>query len=245
MKVRINNLSLTFYGTKGLIEGYSKTHYFHTSILISSNKTKVLLDYGEKNQKNLEKIKPDYCLNSHSHKDHLPGFAEKEIICSKASYKTAYKNFPKLRFKFKKIFDYYKPFNLKDIKFIPIPVYHSLLAPMTAFIIQKEGTKIWIGTDFLSFRAGDFDKYFRDINVAVIDGSSIFRDLVRLKNVNGRNVPYGHASIVRQLSKMRDRVKDEFIVTHCGSNIIETGDRLTLVALQKITPNVKIADDEK
>lgn len=246
MRVKINDLELTFFGTKGLIEESSKAHTFHTSILIKSNKVSILLDYGEKNQKNLEKIRPNFLLCSHSHPDHLSGFEGKYIICSRDLQRTAKINFPRLKFLFLKVFDYYKPFKLGDIRVYPIPVYHSIKAPMTAFIFQKGKTKIWIGTDFLGFKAGDFQKYFRDIDTAVIDGSSMFRDLIRFKEIGKRRIQFGHLSIVKQLAKMRLNVNRGFIVTHCGKDIVkDLGDELALRSLRKITPNIIIATDEK
>ena len=239
MKTYLGKLKITFYGTRGLVDVKSKSHHNHTSILIESPKTKVLLDRGEENPEKRPFKKVDFELCSHCHPDHI--LKLRSFIASEDTKRQARKYYPKLTFNIIRTFKSYVPFYLGDIKFLPIPVYHSLRCPMHAFIVKYDGFKVWIATDFLGFHKGDFKKYFKNIDLAIIDGSFIERTMIRKK---GSKV-FGHESIFRQIGRMQYQAKS-FIITHLGTKAIKIGNKKLAQKIRKEFPTVKfeIANDE-
>ena len=239
MRIDLGRLKIIFYGTRGLVDVQSKKHHNHTSILIKSPKTSVLLDRGEDNPPERPFGKVDFELCSHCHPDHI--LKLQKFVASEETKKRASKLYPKKTFNITRVFKSYIPFYLGDIKFLPIPVYHSLKCPMHAFIIKYGGFKIWIATDFLGFHKGDFKKYFKDIDLAIIDGSFIERTMIRKKD----SKVFGHESIFRQIGRMQYQAKS-FVITHLGTKAIRIGNKKLAQKIKEEFPTAKflIANDE-
>jgi len=228
-----------FFGTKGLVEEEGPGHRFHTAILYEYKGKRLLVDYGKINQGNLDKIKPDYILTSHSHPDHLLGLRDMSVIVSEDTEKeipNLYKDFNiDTRARYKS----YETFQLGPFKITPIPVLHSIRAKMHVFLIEMGDKRVLQATDILGWHSGDREKYIKNLDLAIIDGSSFSKTLARRKGKEGE--PYGHASIVTQLKNWYkpENVK-RIIITHLGKEPLEMGDEELLRKAKEIT-NVPIA----
>ena len=62
-------IKLTFLGTKGEIEEFTPRHQYHASLLLTSGKTRLLIDYGKLRKYTLDELKPDAILITHAHPD--------------------------------------------------------------------------------------------------------------------------------------------------------------------------------
>jgi len=225
---------VSFYGTKGLIEEEGPGHRFHTAILYEYKGKRLLVDYGEINQGNLSEIKPDYCLVSHSHPDHLLGLKDMSVIVSKETAKEIPNLYKDFNIDTRAKYESYKTFNLGPFKITPIPVLHSIRAKMHVFIIQMGDKKVLQATDILGWHSGDKEKYVKKLDLAIIDGSSLTRTLARRKGKAGE--PYGHSSIANQLKNWYtvDNVK-KIIITHLGKESLSYGDDVLLTKIKELT----------
>jgi len=214
---------IKFYGTKGYIEEENDEHKYHTCILLSLNDTNILLDYGERHPEEI-KERIDIILNSHCHIDHLcPEISS--FVCpiyiSKQTLNRVDFSLPEdIR-----IYEARKAFSISNIKIITYPVYHSIRAPMHIFKIETDGLAIGVMTDFLGFEEVEDEEFFYpNLDIVIIDGSSITKDLRRWKE--DHNLIFGHKSVIHQIERIRDKCKKNPIVilTHIGREGIEWGD---------------------
>jgi len=225
---------LSFYGTKGLVEEEGPGHRFHTSVLYEFQGKKLLVDYGEINRGNIKELKPDYVLISHAHPDHIGGCSDLAVVISKDTEKEIPELYKDFNIDTRAKYESYKTFNLGPFKITPIPVLHSLRAKMHVFLIQMGDKKVLQATDILGWHSGDREKYVKDLDVAIIDGSSLTRTLARRKGKSGE--PFGHASIINQLKNWYppEKVK-RIIVTHLGKEPLSLGDDELLSKMKEIT----------
>ena len=123
-----------------------------------------------------------------------------------------------------RIYEARKAFSIGNIKIISYPVYHSIRAPMHIFKIETDNLAIGVMTDFLGFRdKEDEASFYPNLDIVIIDGSSITRDLKRWKDFDK---PFGHESVVHQIERIKNECKKNPIVilTHIGREGIEWGD---------------------
>lgn len=226
MPFLLDNLKITFYGTRGFVKEKSRFHRYNQSVLFEVEGKKLLVDYGQENQNNFEKIKPDYFLLTHAHPDHCLGLTTlKEpvkIYGSKETKRVLKEKYQINVDKFKVLKPYQKT-KLGPFQITKIPVVHSVIAPASAFIIGYRDVTILIATD-LAFFPSSFKTYLRQqpklFDLAIIDGSSIDRDLIRKRKTDGKL--YGHAATLKIISALKNFVK-YFIVSHLGSQAILKG----------------------
>ncbi|MHA1329609.1 MAG: ATP-dependent DNA ligase [Candidatus Hodarchaeales archaeon] len=234
---------ITFFGTKGLVEEEGPGHRFHTAVLYEFKGKRLLIDYGEKNPGNLKEIKPDYILLSHSHPDHIGGLMDMPVIVSKDTAKEIPELYKDFNIDIRSQFESYKPFRLGPFKITPIPVLHSIRSKMHVFLIEMGDKKVLQATDILGWHKGDREKFVKDLDLAIIDGSSLERTLARKKGKAGE--PYGHASIFQQLKNwyLPENTK-RVIITHLGKEPLALGDEELLRRVKEITKlPVYIAQD--
>jgi len=230
---------IKFYGTKGYIEEENDEHKYHTCILLSLNDTNILLDYGERHPKEIEE-RIDVILNSHCHIDHIcPEISN--FVCSIYVSKQTLNRVDFSLPEDIRIYEARKAFNIGNIKITTYPVYHSIRAPMHIFKIETDGLAIGVMTDFLGFRdKEDEASFYPNLDIVIIDGSSITKDLRRWKE--DHNLIFGHESVVHQIKRIRDKCEKNPIVilTHIGREGIEWGDPQILQYLHERFPDIQI-----
>jgi len=231
-------MKLVFLGTRGEIEEKSKVINKQSGLLINLDNTKLLIDIGEKEFLN---TRPDYILITHSHPDHLFIAREKEgsinipIVCNEFTKKEYGVYFKKVLLnKRNKIVTR----KLKTLKVISYPVLHSKKAPAIGYIIIGS-RKIVIPGDVLSVKKAIRDKYWKNADIYIGDGSFLTRDMVRRDKKTGDL--YGHSSMIRQIKWCRDANIPIAIFRHYGSEIVKKGIQWAKDKINKLnTYNVKI-----
>jgi len=215
---RYAECSITFLGTRGYIEQYSRQHRYHTAILLRQDGYTLLIDFGEINRGALPKCND--ILLSHCHPDHVCqeiNEAGGRVFMSTETHKRLdEKEYPVQREVFKYSGEELKigPFTVRSF-----PVLHSTKCPMSVF---KVGTaRALVG----------------------IDGSSFSKPLVRRAKEGG--VPIGHASLVDQLKNWTKDAKESLriIITHLGTEPLKMGDEKLAEAAREYHKNVEVAYD--
>ncbi len=239
-------MKLTFLGTKGYIKIKKKLHKMHTSLLISDNKYKIMIDCGEDWLKKLKKIKPDFILLTHAHPDHAFGLkngADCPIYATKNTFK-GIKTFP-LSKEQQKVISIEKPFKIGSITFTPFSVQHSVLYPAIGYKISKNKKCFFYVPDVLWIKKRK--KAFQNISFYIGDGATIKGNLVR-KDKKTQEL-YGHANIRQQLTWCKKEKIKKMIITHCGSDIVGQNEKTALTEIKKYAKerevDVEIAYDGK
>jgi len=218
-------MKLTFLGTKGEIEEESRTHKKHSSLLLESEGFKLLIDFGETySQKDFEKLRPDACIITHAHDDHIAGLknfpVEAPIYLHRGIRESRYYKKEDYQFEEERSYSPRRAFSIGPFRILAVPVLHSLYAPNVALFIEAEGKKLCYASDVLSISKEDRERYLAGCDFYVGDGSTLTRDLVRRKDDD----PYGHSSVRKQLAWLRDAGVKNAIFTHFGKEAVLLGD---------------------
>jgi len=225
-KIAQTEPGIKFLGTRGYVEESSATHKYHTGIYFTYNNQSLLLDLGREQNESNRKIMADFYLLSHVHPDHVGSLGFRTVVMSNDSIQRLDKNLgidPKP-------FDYYKEFDLGAFKILPIPVLHSIRAPMTAFRIKLGDFTIFSATDVLSITKKDREKYLKNIDLWIADGSSLLEDKVH----ESEEGSYGHKSLKNQLAWVKESGCKIVLVTHHGEESIKMGDDELKAQLKKL-----------
>lgn len=201
----------TFLGTRGYIEEHNKRHKYHSSLLLSSRGTKVLIDYGLIRKKELNEINPDAVLITHAHPDHYAWLKEKveteipvyltETSLKKGKYKP--NNY--------KLITPDKKFNIGKFKILPYKIKHSLRAPALGFkVFLPEKKTVVYNPDVVKIMHPK--KILKGVDYYIGDGACISVCLIRRKN----DKVYGHARVPTQIRWCKDYGIDKIIFTHLG-----------------------------
>lgn len=221
---RVENMKITFLGTRGYIDSRTKTHYRHASTMIEFKGKKVMIDCGEDWAKKVWDIKPDAIVITHAHPDHAwglkkgspcPVYATQESWALMKKYPIQKKHLMKPRHKIK----------ICGITFQTFPVVHSLIAPGVGYRIIAGRKSIFVVHDLISI--DDRHEALKNVKLYVGDGATIVRPMVRRK---GDKI-FGHTTVRAQLGWCQKEGVPLMIVTHCGSQIVAGGKK----ALKKIT----------
>ena len=207
-------MKIKFLGTKGEIEESSKKHKYHSSLLLSYKKFKLLIDYGILHKYKLEKIKADAILITHAHPDHY-SWTKEDIETNIPVYLT------------KKTFDYgkFKPKNPHIIKpnkklklgpftILPYKVLHSIRCPAIGFKISFNKKTLIYNPDLVDIV--NKDKILRNVNYYIGDGSCIKANLVRRIG----NKIFGHTRITTQINWCKKHNIKNIFFTHLGKETI-------------------------
>jgi ribonuclease BN (tRNA processing enzyme) len=217
-------MKLKFLGTRGYIKAKTKKHSNHTSLLITHNKKKIMIDCGETFLNKLNKIKPDHIVITHAHPDHAFGL-EKGANCpvwtTKISWKKL-KEFP-IDKKYQRILKIRKKQKIENITFEPFKVMHSLLAPAVGFRITFRKKAFFYVPDVLWIE--NRKQAFKNILFYIGDGATIQRNMVRKDKKT--NELYGHANIRQQLSWCQKEKVKKMIITHLGSDVVTNEKKAT------------------
>ncbi len=226
-------MKLQFLGTKGEIEEEGVGHRFHSSLLITSGRFKLLLDHGLESQP-LSLIKPDVILITHAHPDHFLWLKKDEEFGGKI-YLTPESA---QRAKFKKNFVLFKTnrwFKIGPFAIYAYPVGHSLIAPTVGFKIRK-GKILAYNPDVLTLSN---KKVLTGVEVYIGDGSSVKSNLVRRKNGQA----FGHTRMSTQVNWCEKARIKKVIFTHLGKEALKIGDQKLSQMLAKENLEVIIAND--
>jgi len=245
---------LVFLGTKGDIEESEWNHEKHASILIEYRGKRYVFDWGEAFTKgDWERIKPDYVILTHAHRDHIGGLAKLKPEHFKGvrfvTHSTCYNGPKDMKEGYSvvkllgenppgrwRIFDRIlkKWHQVGDLLIMPVPCWHSVKAPSVVYVIKVAGRKIVYAPDVLHINKQEI-VHLRDADLYIGDGSSLDHDLVRKpKGYKHEQVRIGHASIKTQLKWLRDLNIKTAIFTHWGEWALKLTERELRSTLNKL-----------
>ena len=206
---------IIFLGTKGEIEESRPRHRFHSSLLILSEETRLLIDYGILRKHTLDELKPDAILITHAHPDHYAWLKE-DINTDTTVYLT------------EETIDYgkFKPgrpvvikagniHRLGPINFEAYRVLHSIRCPAVGYKIYVAGIILVYNPDLVDII--NKEDVLKGVSYYVGDGSSIRTNLVRRK---GDQI-FGHARITTQINWCHNFGIENIIFTHLGKETLD------------------------
>ncbi len=207
---------LRFPGTRGEIEESNQYHRYHSSLVVQSKKANILIDFGTKHNPALEDEINYFnaLLITHAHPDHyiwtkkemaigIPVFLTKDTLAySKRSPKNV------------KIIEEGIKFKIMDLDIIAYKVIHSLRCPAVCYKVM--GSKSIVYAPDLIDTEEDKAKVFKDIDVLIADGSSLYTNMVRRKD----GKIFGHTRVKTIINWCKKYSIPKLIVTHCGKQIV-------------------------
>ncbi len=209
---------LGFLGTKGEIEESNQKHQYHASLLITSGRTRLLIDYGKLRKYTLEELKPDAILITHAHPDPYAWLNE-DIKTDIPVFLT------------QETYDYgkYRPDNsiiispsqekeVGDIKWSAYRVIHSVRCPTVGYRLTIRGKTLVYNPDLI--KIVDEEKILTGVDYYIGDGSSVRANLVRRRG----DQLVGNTRITTQINWCRSYGINKIIFTHLGKETLEKED---------------------
>ncbi len=207
-------MKLTFLGTKGEIEESSANHQFHSSMMITSGESRLLIDYGKLRRYTLDEIRPDTLLITHAHPDHY-AWTNENIETPVTVWMTRetleYGKYHPLK---TRIFQPDKLHRTGPFKWTSYRVIHSLRCPAVGYRITVEGKTLIYNPDLVAII--DKERILKGVDYYIGDGSAIRANLVRRRD----GQLFGHTRIITQVNWCRDAGIKNILFTHLGKETI-------------------------
>ncbi len=208
---------IEFPGTRGEIEESSKKHRYHSSLVVEYKNTRILIDYGIKHSRDLEKRVNSFdgLLITHAHPDHYIWTLKEDKSVTIPVYLTRETfDYSESRPADSRIIKNCEGFSIKDLYFIPHKVIHSFRCPAVCFRI--EGDKNIVYAPDLVDTEKDKKKILDGIACLIGDGASLNINMVRRKD----NKIYGHTRIKTEINWCKKYGVKKLIITHCGKQAV-------------------------
>jgi ribonuclease BN (tRNA processing enzyme) len=212
-------VKLTFLGTRGEIEAINRRHRRHSSLLVSYQEKKVMLDCGEDWLGRLEDIGPDAVVITHAHPDHAwglrdgspcPVYATAQAWLEMESYAINERETVRPR----------QPLEIEGMTFEAFEVEHSTRAPAVGYRVSTGKINIFYVPDVVYIH--EREEALRGIRLYIGDGATMGRSMVRKR---GEHL-IGHTPVRTQLTWCQKAGVPEAVFTHCGSEIVEGDERV-------------------
>ncbi|WP_340105481.1 MBL fold metallo-hydrolase [Rhodohalobacter sp. 8-1] len=219
-------MKLTFLGTRGYIEETSSGHQMHSSLMVSYKGKEVMIDCGLDWIQRLKEINPPAIVLTHAHPDHAFGLQNGAPCPVYATTETL-----------DKISDYGldetfevkpgKPFDVRGITFTAYSVEHSTKAPSVGYKIKAGTQTVFYVPDVVYIH--DREDALSGCDAYIGDGSTVSTSFVRKQ---GENL-IGHTPVRTQLTWCRKFDIPKAFITHCGSEIVEGGEKVKEKIMQE------------
>jgi phosphoribosyl 1,2-cyclic phosphodiesterase len=217
-------VKLTFAGTRGYIDLASPEHKRHSLLLVQYRRRTVLLDCGEDWLGHLDELGSfEAIVITHAHPDHaggLKGGWEGPVWATVEAWQTM----ARYPIPDRQVLSTLKPFLIGGMTFIAFPLIHSVRAPAVGVRVRAGRATIFYCPDVLWIQ--ERDQALDGIGLYVGDGATLQRDLVRKTD----GMPFGHASVRRQLTWCARTGIKKVIFTHCGSGIVRDHEAASALA---------------
>lgn len=224
-------MRLHFFGTKGYVEGKSRSHTGHSAFTLESAGFKLLCDYGQNRKGRLPQIAPDAVFVSHGHPDHAWGLAEGTTLPVLASEVThaLMAGYPLAA---RVTVEPGRPEAVGPFRLTTFSVVHSIRCPGVAVRIDTpEGAVVYSG-DLVSFETPeDAARALAGALLYVGDGSTLTGSLVR-RHPSGMLL--GHTTVRAQLGWLGSAGVPRAVFSHFGEEPIAMGDRDLKRALEDL-----------
>lgn len=209
---------IIFLGTKGEIEESSPRHEFHSSLLLLSEETRLLIDYGILHKQSLDELKPDAILITHAHPDHYVWLKE-DINTDITVYLTEETlDYGKFKPRSPAVIKAGNMHRVGPINFEAYRVLHSIRCPAVGYRIHLAGIILVYNPDLVDI--ANKEEVLKGVDYYIGDGSSIKTNLVRRK---GDEI-FGHTRITTQINWCRNFGIEKIIFTHLGKETLDNED---------------------
>lgn len=211
-------MRLEFPGTKGEIEENSRKHKYHSSLILGSSGTEILIDYGIKHAPSIDDrlSSIDAIFITHAHPDHYAWTSrdneeiEIPVYMSRETY-----DYSSRRPLKSIILDVAQRTEIGPFTFKAFKVMHSLRCPAVCYRINTGAKTIVYAPDILD-TVEDKKIVFDNIDCLIADGSSLNRNLVRRRG----DKLFGHAMVKTIINWCKKYLIPRLIITHCGKQIV-------------------------
>jgi len=203
-------LKLTFLGTKGEIEEETPVHRFHSSMIVESGRTRLLIDYGLLHRYSLDEIAPDAILITHAHPDHYSWFKQ-DVPSDIQVYLTQESlDYGKFKPQNSHAIIPMSQFKVGAFKCTAYRVIHSIRCPAVGWKLHFEGKTLVYNSDLVDIMEKDAVLTGGDYYIG--DGSAVKANLVRRR---GHEL-FGHTRIITQIHWCEKFGIKHIIFTHLG-----------------------------
>lgn len=177
-----------------------------------------MVDCGTDWHGRIDAIQPHAVVVTHAHPDHVDGLRD-GAPCAVYATEAAWGRMDAFGLTLRRTVEPRRAFRIGAIGFEAFTVEHSLNAPAVGYRISAGKVTVFYAPDLVYVH--ERADAFAGIDAYIGDGASMTRPLVRRRG----DALIGHASVRNQIEWCRREGVPRFIVTHCGSGIVEGDGR--------------------
>ncbi|MFO7890444.1 MAG: MBL fold metallo-hydrolase [bacterium] len=211
-------MKLTFLGTRGYIEARSRHHRMHSSLMVSYQGKKVMIDCGEDWLGAVYDLHPRAIVLTHAHPDHAGGL-KGEAPCPVYAIRVSWEKLKDYGIEKRVTIPERKAVTIAGITFQAFPVDHSTRAPAVGYRISAGKVTIFYAPDLVWIH--DRTAALSGVKVYIGDAATISKSLVR--KMEGNLI--GHTFLRTQLTWCQKEGVPRAIFTHLGAEIVEGDER--------------------
>jgi len=233
-------VNLTFLGTRGEIKARTRRHRMHTSLLVSHRGARVMIDCGLDWLGKFKRVSPSAIVLTHAHPDHAWGLRN-GAPCPVYAPQQTWQSLQHYPIEDWRLIKDRTPTKVCGITFEAFPVEHSILAPAVGYRVNAGRATIFYVPDviYIHERAAAL----KGVQIYIGDGATLTRSFIRRR---GKTL-IGHAPVRTQLTWCEKEGVPRAIITHCGSEIVNSDEREIAAKLRGIATErgveVRIAYD--
>src|SRR5438094_1836508 len=233
-------MKLTFLSTRGEIEARTRRHRMHTSLLVSYGIADVMIDCGLDWMGKLERVDPSAIVLTHAHPDHAWGL-KRGAPCPVYAPQQTWQSLQHYPIKDRHVIDERTPTKICGITFEAFPVEHSILSPAVGYRVSARRARIFYAPDLIFIH--ERSAALKAVQIYIGDGATVMRSFVRRRG----KALIGHSPVRTQLTWCQKERVPRAIITHCGSEIVNSDEREIAAKLRGIATErgieVRIAYD--
>src|SRR6266480_4948264 len=209
-------------GTRGEIDGRTRRHWMHTSLLVSYRRANVMIDCGLDWLGKLQRVSPNAIVLTHAHPDHAWGLKQGAPCPVYAPEKTL-KELRHYPIKDRHVIKERMPTKICGITFEAFPVEHSILSPTVGYRVSAGRACIFYAPDLIFIH--ERSAALKGVQFYIGDGATVTRSFIRKRG----GALIGHSPVRTQLTWCEKEGAPRAIITHCGSEIV-TGNESEISA---------------
>jgi phosphoribosyl 1,2-cyclic phosphodiesterase len=227
MRAEVEEMELTFLGTRGDTAVRSRRHWRHSALLVEQGDARIMIDCGADWLHRLRIVAPTAIVLTHAHEDHAAGLAE-GAPCPVYATEATWKSLRHLPVAEKRVIPLRNRMRIGGVRFFAVPVQHSIRAPAVGYRVSGQDCCLFYLPDVAELPTPSQALWRVDLYIG--DGATVRRSMVRRK---GRAL-VGHAPIVCQLDWCKKARVRHAIFTHCGSPIVRASAHAMDLAIAQL-----------
>jgi phosphoribosyl 1,2-cyclic phosphodiesterase len=220
-------VTIRFLGTRGNIPIRSSLHRWHSALLVSGRKGRLLFDCGEDWLGRARRLRPAAIFVTHGHPDHAGGL-KRGATCPVYATAATWRVMARWPLGVRCVLPPRRPIMAGGFVIEAWPVQHSLNAPAVGFKVSTRDGSFFYAPDVAALERPS--RMLRNVDLYVGDGAFLVRSLVRTRGP----VLIGHASIATQLDWCKTGGIDRAIFTHCGSALVRSSPSRVQAAVRSL-----------